>query len=81
MIAYKEGDSNGTQTPSREDPSAVIDAPTIPVESTWTVVDTDDRLSPPTYPDVGPQPGPAWTSACPSTNDVIFYLSSFREEK
>jgi hypothetical protein len=78
MAAYWKGNLKNTQKPSRKDP---INAPTTPEDGAWTLMDTDDRLPPPTYPDVGPQPGPARTSAPPSTNGVIFYLTSFREGK
>ena len=80
-MAYKsfwKGSSSSTQIPPKDDTSAAIDALRTRMDGAWTLMDTDtSRPYPPTYPDVGPQPGPTRTSAHSSTNGVTGYQTVF----
>lgn len=65
--SYWKGNSGKTQKPSKKDSPAAINSPGGPMDSPWTLMDADG-MSPPTYPDPSPQPGPTRTSAQSSTS-------------
>ena len=74
LMSYWKGSSSKTQKPSRDDAFPAINTPRTPEDGAWTLMDTEtDGLSPPTYPDFGPQPGPTRASARPSTNGATGY--------
>ena len=81
--SYWKGSPGKTQKPSKKDPSAAINIPRTPVDSPWTLMDANS-LSPPTYPDVGPQASLLQTPGQSSTQDptgypmVTLYSSLYR---
>lgn len=84
FTSYWKGKPGKTQKPPRKDPSTALSVPKTPVDGSWTLMDADGP-SPPTYPEVHPQEGPARTalSAHSSTEGetrrpiVMFFFSFF----
>ena len=73
-MSYWKPSFGRTQISSNDDPSPAINALGTRTDGAWTLMDSGTGgPSPPTYPDVSPQPGPIRTSAHSSTNGVTGY--------